>query len=160
MGCSILTAQNKKDKAKSGVIKTEISTLVSGFNFYQLGYEFNIQEKNSLQIGVGFGTQDEINVYALNIQSRFYLNNWTNSKPPRGFHIGPRVAVIYGESNHSSLYTGKQTAFGFELDGLFGYQFLIGDIVALDPYIGPGVAIFNNQTQFGLILGVTLGVAF
>ena len=155
----MISAFTMMSQEKKGVIKTDISG-INDYNFYQLGYEFNIKENNSFEVGIGFGSERGINIYGLSLQGRYYLNNISKIIAPEGFHVGPRILAIYAESNESSAFIGKETAFSFEIDGLIGYQFLISNIITLDPYIGGGIAIVENQTVTGLVWGVTLGVAF
>ncbi|WP_203258251.1 hypothetical protein [Hyunsoonleella ulvae] len=139
-----------------GIIKTDIGG-ISEYNFYQLSYEFNIKEKNAMEIGVGYGTESGINIFGLSIQSRYYISK----EAPTGFHIGPRVLAIHAESKQRDVFTGsKDNAFGFEIDGLIGYQFLIEDLISLNPYLGLGLATVNNQTTTGIVWGITLGIAF
>ena len=140
---------------KKGIIKTDVGFLAD-YNFYQLIYEFNIEDKKSFEVGLGFGSESGVNVYGLSLQARYYFFN----KAPRGFHIGPRVLAIYAETNESNYLGVKDNSFGFELDGILGYQFLLGDVVTLDPYIAPGLAIVNNQTNLGFVYGLTVGIAF
>ncbi|UKM64258.2 hypothetical protein GSB9_00805 [Flavobacteriaceae bacterium GSB9] len=140
---------------KKGVIKADFSG-VPEYNFYQLGYEFNIQDNSSIEIGLGFGSEPDINLYGVSIQSRYYLNQTA----PEGFHLGPRVLAVYAQSKDTSWYNGKPSAFGFEIDGILGHQFIIGNSITLDPYIGGGVALVDNQAVGGFIWGITLGVCF
>ncbi|MFG6686117.1 DUF3575 domain-containing protein [Mariniflexile sp. HNIBRBA6329] len=152
----LLIAFKSISQEKKSVIKTDIGS-ISEYNFYQLSYEFNIKKNNSMEVGAGYGSESGINIFGLSIQSRYYLSKTS----PSGFHIGPRVLVIYAESKERSVFTrSKENAFGFEIDGIVGYQFLIEDLITLDPYIGGGLATVNNQTTTGFIWGITLGIAF
>ncbi|MEW4922721.1 hypothetical protein [Algibacter sp. 2305UL17-15] len=140
----------------NGIIKTDIGTIAE-YNFYQLSYEFNITENNSMELGAGYGSESGVNAFGLSMQSRYYLSEVA----PKGFHVGPRILAIYAESRRSNAFTGtKDNAFGFEIDGLFGYQFLIEDLISLNPYAGGGLAIVNNITTTGFVFGITLGIAF
>ncbi|MBE9490162.1 MAG: hypothetical protein IMY67_07715 [Bacteroidetes bacterium] len=155
----MMTFFTMMSQEKKGVIKTDISG-INDYNFYQLAYEFNIKEKNSFEVGIGFGSENGINIYGLSIQGRYYLNKISNTTAPAGFHVGPRVLAVYAESNESTIRGVKENAFSFEIDGIIGYQFIIGNIITFDPYIGGGIAIVENQTVTGFVWGVTLGVAF
>jgi len=155
---AIACAQTEPDKSYSGVIKAEIAGVASEVNFYQVGYEFQIEDNSSFQLSAGFGSENEVNVYALGIQNRYYLGH---AVAPEGLHLGPRLLAIYAESNRTNLITNsKDTAFGFELDAIFGYQFLIAELLTLDPYIGAGLAVINSETQVGVVFGGTVGFAF
>lgn len=140
---------------KNGIIKTDLGFL-SEYTFYQLSYEFKLEAKKSFEMGIGFGSESGVNVYGLSIQARFYISDMA----PIGFHVGPRVLAIYAESNSSNRLGVKDNAFGFELDGIIGHQFLAWDVLTIDPYVGPALAIVDNQTKFGFIGGITVGVAF
>ena len=79
---------------------------------------------------------------------------------PKGFHVGPRFLAIYAESNNSNRLGVKDNGFGFQIDGIIGHQFLIANVLTLDRYVEPGMAIINSQAEFGFIWGITVGIAF
>lgn len=151
----MMSALNMISQEKKAVIKTDLGFL-SDYNFYQLSYEFNIEDKRSFEVGVGFGSESGINVYGFSIQGRYYISDLT----PKGFHVGPRILAIYAESNNSNRLGVKDNTFGFEIDALIGHQFLAWDVLTIDPYAGPGLVLVENQTEFGFVFGITVGFAF
>ena len=65
----LMSVFSMMSQEKKGVIQTHLGFL-SEYNFYQLGYEFNIQGKKSFEVGIGFGSESQVNMYGLSLQLR------------------------------------------------------------------------------------------
>lgn len=171
---------------KKNVIKTNIlSPIVGSYNFF---YERAIGEKTSIQLGFGFTSLEilgtKLSGFRITPEFRYYPSS--NKQAPKGFYIAP-----FGNYQSLSLTTsasvagvasaeGKATltTIGGGLD--IGYQWLFGDVVSLDLFLGPSVNSGSVKVEasssasgftesnfstgsangFGLRFGLSLGIAF
>ena len=153
---SVVVSSYSQNKTK--IIKTDFSGIAET-KIFQIAYENKTKENSSFEFGIGFGTEEDVNFYGLSTQIRFFPYN-DKFNTPFGFHFGTRVLAIYAETRESTWTGTKDSSLGFELDAITGYQFIVNNVLTIDPYIGYGLAVVNNQTETGFVWGFTFGVAF
>jgi hypothetical protein len=170
-GCLEGLAQTEK---KNLIKANLLSPIVRTGSFF---YERVVAEKSSIQLGfyyTGFqiaGTR--FRGFGITPEYRHYLS--ASQQAPTGFYIGPflRYQNLDVSVENSSTGTASLSSFGGGL--VLGGQWVFSDIVSLDVYGGPnynarnityaGGAVeddfnFTGFGNFGLRLGVTLGLAF
>ncbi|WP_432672005.1 hypothetical protein [Flavobacterium sp. SM2513] len=184
---------------------------ISIFNHkYDLQYEKVINDKSSLQLGIGFGNYsgtdmsevDELHLdnfgstfsgknvfikeksFSINLDYRYYYMK--TAVAPKGLYLSPSLQYLksnnsYGGSRYSvegslngtSSYKDvqyNQDTSLINVRALVGCQFLIANVVAVNPYFGPSFAFgsakdYNGKkdsSALGLLLnfGINIGVAF
>ncbi|RYY84259.1 MAG: DUF3575 domain-containing protein [Chitinophagaceae bacterium] len=164
---------------KSNAIKVNIlSPLVKTGSFF---YERKITENKSAQLGVGFtswGKADATKLSGIFItpEFRFYLNG----EALNGFYVAPflryqnlKVTTKSSDfSGNASESKGTLNTFGGGV--MAGRQWMLGDIVTLDLFIGPSYNVGDVKYEssngdadipasfsgFGVRTGITLGIAF
>ena len=71
----MMSVFNMMSQEKKAVIKTDLGFL-SDYNFYQLSYEFNIEDKRSFEVGLGFESESGINVYGFQYKDAIIFLIW------------------------------------------------------------------------------------
>ncbi len=152
-----------------------------------LYFERAIGEKTSLQLGAYYtgAKSNDVKFTGLGIipELRFYPGA---KGAPRGFYFAPFLKYQnYSISTTVSdvylgIYDAKATLTGIGGGLIIGNQFIIGDVVALDLFIGPSIANWSAKykdnatesdfgdvsminfegTGVGVRLGISLGFAF
>ncbi|RYY83737.1 MAG: DUF3575 domain-containing protein [Chitinophagaceae bacterium] len=158
---------------KSNAIKANIfSPIVKSGSFF---YERKINEKMTGQIGVGFTAYNKTDVGFNGIfitpEFRYYLTG----EALDGVYVGPFVRYQNLKiSDESSSSKENATLSTFGGGAVIGRQWLFGNIVTLDIFIGPSFNTGkikyddgNGNTEvpgslngFGVRTGLTVGVAF
>jgi hypothetical protein len=146
----------KRRSDVSNVIKFNPLALV--FSRYSLAYERVLNENMSLvmegayvnqNINLGI-TEFGITGFRVSPQFRYYITS-SRKGAPRGFYAAPYVEY----SNYKMSITqqfdplgtgdeGVEASISFSLFGggaCLGYQWLVGDVVAIDLYAGAGLAL-------------------
>ena len=150
-----LTTNSSYSQAGDTVLKIELTNIYQT-NFFQLSYEFNIDNKSSHEISIGTGKRYDIKYFSTSYQYKLYLDDgFTKKGPPAGFHLGPRIKAIYTTNSKKSDRT-----FGGELDALFGYQAVIANNFTVDPYTGVGFSVLESGTYVHVAWGLTIGYLF
>lgn len=164
---------------KSMVIKTNpLSLAVANIN---LGVEKSIAEKTTVQLHAGYwlgGTvgDTKFDGFFVTPEVRFYV---TDHGAPQGFYVAPFVRfeslsaktkeTVFGSAE------GKATLSRVGGGAVAGYQFLFGDKVTLDIFLGPkylsnsvkysdgadenSLSLGQFNGSFGLRFGTTIGIA-
>ncbi|NBC82858.1 MAG: DUF3575 domain-containing protein [Bacteroidetes bacterium] len=169
--CGSLLAQKKN------VIKANLfSPIVRTGSFF---YERGLSDATSAQLGVfysGASVQEtKFRGFGITPEFRFY----PGKESPEKFYIAPYLRYtnfsLTGEvSDGSNVDEAKATLSAFGGGLLVGGQFIFGDVVALDMFIGPGYAASSLDVEAGdegtfnigafdgftLRVGVCVGVAF
>ena len=152
------TLLSQTEIEKKGILKIDVSALAST-NFYLLTYEHKLKDKATIEIGAGYGSDDTFDYYGGNLGMNIYFNK---NIQPSGFHVGPRALIIYAvdkSPNSRPLNDSLSTLF-IELDGILGYQIILGNALSINPYLGPGIAMGGGGTTFGIVFGGKIGVLF
>lgn len=167
------------------VIKTNIlSPIVGSYNFF---YERALAKNTSIQLGGGFTSIDisgtKLSGFRVTPEFRYYPSKGKDA--PKGFFVGPflnyqSLNLTVGASATGVSAEGKATLNTFGGGLALGWQWLFGDVVALDLFFGPSFnsgtvnveasATANGFTEdsfstgafsgFGFRFGLSLGVAF
>ncbi|GAB4091537.1 DUF3575 domain-containing protein [Flaviaesturariibacter terrae] len=158
---------------KSNAIKVNIlSPIVKSGSFF---YERAIGENKTVQLGVGFTAYNKSDVkfngIFLTPEFRFYLNG----EAMNGVYVGPFLRYQNLKIEDKSGGTSdKATLSTFGGGAVVGRQWIFGNVVTLDLFIGPSystgtvkyddgagnTSIPGSLNGFGVRTGVTLGVAF
>lgn len=143
-------------KAQSNVIKLNVGSAL--FGEVMLSYERALNENMSVNVGVGFLTRSlntsgyygtasydakySVTGIAIIPELRFYPGD---KEAPRGFFVGPYLTYrnlttkLSGDlSDGSGKVEGSVGASVFGGGGILGYQFVIGDVFAIDLFGGIG----------------------
>ena len=162
---------------KKNVFKTNLlSPLLGSYNFF---YERVLSPKTSIQLGGGFTNIDisgtKLSGFRITPEFRFYPTGTS----PKGFYLAPFANyqnLSLTVTDALTNFEGKATltTIGGGLD--IGYQWIFGDVVTLDLYIGPSfnsgeIEVETNgfsEDRFsvggnsgtGVRFGLSLGVAF
>ena len=150
--CLLLTGFGAKTFAQSNVIKINPLSLFAITGNIQ--YERALNEKMSVQLGGYFGTIStgfgadgndagiSYTWYGITPEFRYYVTN-ASKDAPRGLYVGPFVRYRNVTAKYdATLSTGETGAAKASITGIgggaiIGYQFLFGDVVALDLFAGP-----------------------
>jgi hypothetical protein len=156
---------------KSNAIKANIfSPIAKTGSFF---YERKLNEKSSAQLGVGFTAYNKndvgINGMFFTPEYRFYLSG----ESMNGFYAGPFVRYQNLKITDKTQ-NDKATLTTFGGGVVVGRQWLFGNIVTLDIFVGPSynsgsvkyddgsgnTTIPGGFNGFGVRFGTTLGIAF
>ncbi|OJJ23402.1 hypothetical protein BKI52_03315 [marine bacterium AO1-C] len=183
--CLVAPRSSFAQDGPKNVIKTNIlSPIVGSYNFF---YERAIAKNSSLQLGGGFTNIDvagtKINGFRVTPEFRYYPAK--SKDAPKGFFVGPFINyqslnLTVGASALNASAEGKATLTTFGGGLALGWQWLFGNVVALDLFFGPSLnsgsvsvdatATADGFTEsdfstgsfsgFGFRFGLSLGVAF
>lgn len=172
---AIATGVNAQEKSKSNAIKANLfSPLVKSGSFF---YERKINQKSSAQLGFGFTsfTPDDLKIKGIFITPEYRFYPSANREAMNGFYVGPylRYQNLKLEENFDNE-VNKATLSTFGGGVLVGRQWIFGDIVTLDIFLGPSynsgkvkiksgdeiTDIPGTFEGFGLRTGLTVGLAF
>ncbi|HEU4469908.1 MAG TPA: DUF3575 domain-containing protein [Flavisolibacter sp.] len=168
-------AKAQDGTSRSNAIKVNIfSPIAKTGSFF---YERKVTESSSAQLGVGFTAYNRENIKISGIfftpEYRFYLSN--NGEALNGFYVGPYVRYqnLTIEENEDPNAISKATLSTFGGGVAVGRQWVFGNIVTLDVFLGPNynsgklkikqgddIDVPGSFQGFGLRFGTTLGIAF
>ena len=176
--------QSSKAQVKDNVVRLSISNLI--FATPTIYYERALNEKSTAGLGtffIGYKVGDsKFSGFSLIPEYRFYPGE---NGAPKGFFVGPFLkyqnysisADAFDE--FGSIFKAKATLSGLGGGVVIGNQWLFGDAVSLDVFIGPSITSFsakyNGETTsddidfgffnadgigVGVRFGISLGYAF
>lgn len=176
---AMIFAMGTSTYAQQNVIKANLfSVIIKTGSFF---YERALDDTKSLQLGfyyTGFSVGDtKFRGFGITPEFRFY----PGEEAPSGFYLAPflryqslSLSADYYDDVTGQLEEGSATLSTFGGGLLIGNQWLFGDVVALDMFIGPAYNTGSLKVKdgnesnfeiggfsgFGVRFGLTIGVAF
>jgi hypothetical protein len=177
---SLLMVFFHSSHAQKNVLK--INPLSLGLVTLNAQYERALNESTSAQLGLfysGFSTnfpgEGRLGFSGISFtpEFRYYLSN-ASQDAPRGIYVGPylryrSLQAFFRDENGTNDGEWELNTIGGGV--LLGYQWILGDVFALDIYLGPGLR--NNSTKIllesedysidelpGFLFGDGLGILF
>jgi hypothetical protein len=154
--------------SQDDILKTNISGPLIGE--FTLGYERIINNKNTLNIKVGYwkpimspffsGTtfeprqysyQDDQGALEASVEFRFYMGK---AESPRGFYIGPyfrnfNLSAQFTDEIEGDIFDVDAKVHTYGIGAQLGYQWIIKDVFIIDfSFFGAGIDYYNLKLVY------------
>lgn len=176
---SIVSIESTAQYTPQNVLKANVLGL--GIGGFSLAYERAFTDNKSLLLtgrfmffdfkdtktftfnGLGAVDVDyEVDLQLIGVlpEARFHLHSFFDRPAPEGFYVAPYFGFTRTKINAKSLTDNFTIAGGTnvsfaEIGGTTGYQFLIGEVITIDMFLGLGVTTFTLESVAVQVVSTT-----